>query len=79
MKVGKRVIIKVISFILAFGIVILGTVLTVEKRLKHYETQIAYAYSMHLNELDGSLYNISVALQKSLYASSATQLSLLAV
>ncbi len=79
MKLSKRITVKIISFTVAFGLAVLGTVLKVETRLNSYEIQIANNYSMHLDELDGSLYNISVALQKSLYSSSATQLSTLAV
>ncbi len=79
MKLGKRALVRIISFGTALVLAVFGSMLSTEIRLKKYETQIGYTYSMNLDELDGSLYNISIALQKSLYASSPTQLNSLAV
>ncbi|MBO5746494.1 MAG: germination protein YpeB [Clostridia bacterium] len=76
---GKRTIIKIVSFISATVLAVVGLSIMTHKRMENYRLQVGNAYSMHLDELDGSLYNISVALQKSLYASSATQMSSLAV
>ena len=76
---GKRTVIKIVSFITASVLAVVGLSIMTHKRMEDYRLQVGNAYSMHLDELDGSLYNISVALQKSLYASSATQMSSLAV
>lgn len=79
MKLRRRVLVRVISYMLAVAVSVLTLFLMKNKEISNYKTQIEYGYSMHLNELDGSLYNISVALQKALYASTATQLSSIAV
>lgn len=79
MKFGKRAVVRIISFAVAVVLSVVTLTLVTNKKLTDYKTQIGYGYSMNLSELDGSLYNISIALQKSLYASSPTQLSTIAV
>lgn len=78
MKLTRRTWIRAISYIIAaivagscFMIVMMG-------EIRGLKTRAEYNYSMHLNELDGSIYNISLALKKAMYASSATQFSTLA-
>ena len=79
MRFGKRAVVRIISFAVAVVLSVVALTFVTNKRLDDYKTQMGYNYSMNLSELDGSLHNISVALQKSLYASSATQLSTIAV
>ncbi len=79
MKFSKRAFVRIISFAVAVVLSVVTLTLVTTEKLSNYKTQIGYNYSMNLSELDGSLYNISVALQKSLYASSPTQLSTIAV
>ncbi len=79
MKLGKRAVVRLVSFSVAVVFSVVALTFVTNKKINDYQTQLGYTYSMHLDELDGSLYNISIALQKSLYASSATQLSTLAV
>lgn len=79
MKFGKRTAVRFISFAVAIVFSVIALSFVTSSRIDRYQTQISNNYSMNLRELDGSLYNISVALQKSLYASTATQLSELAV
>ena len=79
MTIKRRILVRIISLFVALLLIIIGLILSSSIRLNRLETQIGYSYSMHLDELDGSLYNISLALHKALYASSATQLSTLAV
>ena len=79
MRLSKRNTVRIISFAAAVLLSVVTLAMVTTKKIEKYQTQIGYTYSMNLEELDGSLYNIGVALQKSLYASSATQLSSLAV
>lgn len=79
MKFSKRAVVRIVSFSVAVVLSVVTLAFFTTKRMSDYQTQIGYTYSMNLEELDGSLYNIGIALQKSLYASSATQLSNLAV
>lgn len=79
MKFGKRTAVRFISFAVATVLSVIALSFVTSRKIDRYQTQISNSYSMNLRELDGSLYNISVALQKSLYASTATQLSELAV
>ena len=79
MKLTKKAFIRIVSFAVATVTAVAALAIVTHNRINNYQTQIGYTYSMHLDELDSSLYNISIALQKSLYASSATQLSSLAV
>lgn len=78
MNITKRSFIRIISYITAMVVAMLGLIIVNQKQTADYNMQMGHIYSMHLDELDGSLYNISVALQKSLYATTATQLSELA-
>lgn len=78
MFVTKRNIIRLVSFLTAI-VLALGVFILIEKaKVKKLKTDAEYRYSMNLSELDGSLYNISLALRKSLYASSATQFGVIA-
>lgn len=79
MKLGKRAVVKIVSFISAVVLVVTGLSIVTHRKMEQYRLEIGNTYSMYLDELDGSLYNISVALQKSLYTSSATQMSGIAV
>ncbi len=79
MRFGKRAVIRLVSFAVAVVLSVVALTFVTNKKLSDYKMQMGYNYSMNLSELDGSLYNISVALQKSLYASSPTQLSSIAV
>ncbi len=79
MKITKRTFIRFISFISATVLSVFGFIIVNSREAERHNMQIGHIYSMHLDELDSSLYNISVALQKSLYATTATQLSELAV
>lgn len=78
MTISRRNLIRVISFLTAF-IIALGAFVFIEKsKVKKLKIDAEYRYSMNLSELNGSLYNISLALRKSLYASSATQFGVIA-
>lgn len=79
MRLTKRALIRLISFAAATVVAVMGLTVVTHNVIDDYKTQIGYTYSMHLDELDSSLNNISIAMQKVLYASSATQLSSLAV
>ncbi len=78
MQITKRGIIRTLSYLLAAIAVVVTYIAIFITKINDYKTQIEYSYSMNLNELDGSLNNISIALQKAVYASSATQLSTIA-
>ncbi len=79
MKITKRCFIRLISYISATVLAVVGFAIVNYNDVGRHNMQLGHIYSMHLDELDGSLYNISIALQKSLYATTATQLSELAV
>ncbi len=78
MKIKRRVFIRVISFSVAAAAMLGGTVLSLEIKARRLEGEQRSLYGMYLSELDGSLYNINVALKKTLYTSSPLQLSRLA-
>lgn len=74
----KRYVIKLCSFFL-FGILLLGGfVFKYFSKSKNLEMQLSNEYSKSMEELSEGLKNINVSLEKSLYASTATQFSLLA-
>ena len=74
----KRTYIRIVSFAAAGVIAAACFVGTIYKEIAGLKRQIGYTYSMNLSELDGSVYNISIALKKALYASSPAQFSTLA-
>lgn len=78
MNITKRMYIRIISF--AAAVVIAGAcfIIIAHNEITDLKKHISYGYSMNLSELDGSLYNISIALKKAQYASSATQFSTIA-
>ncbi len=78
MVLKKRCAIRIISFSVAVIVALLSFILVSMNRISNLQTDIEYNYDMHLSELDGSIYNISVALRKAMYATSATQMSTLA-
>lgn len=78
MKIKRRVFIRIISFSAAVAAVLGGTVLSLDIKAERLEAERQRLYGMYLSELDGSLYNINVALKKTLYTSSPLQLSRLA-
>ncbi len=78
MTLSRKNLVRVVSFLLAI-IISLGVFIFIEKyKVKKLKIDAEYRNSMNLSELDGSLYNISLALRKSLYASSATQFGIIA-
>lgn len=78
MVISKRNIIRIVSFFVAILLVVVCYVCVFSKEINDFKLQTENVYNMNLSELDGSLNNISVALQKAVYASSATQLCTLA-
>ena len=78
MTIKKRWIIRVLSFFTALITILTVYIIISHNEMVNFRTRIENDYDMNLNELDGSLYNISVALRKSMYASSATQFSKIA-
>lgn len=78
MVLKKRLLIRIVSFSLAVLVALLLLNIVSMNKISNLRTNIEYNYDMHLSELDGSVYNISLALRKAMYASSATQMSTLA-
>ncbi len=78
MVLKKRSAIRILSFSLAVMLALISQNLIYMNRISKLNTDIEYNYDMHLSELDGSIYNISLALRKAMYVSSATQMSVLA-
>ncbi len=75
----KLTVVRIVSFMSALVLVVGG--LFIKERIKsnHYMQMIQNQYSESFNALNSSLNNISLALEKVLYASSAKQMSSFAV
>ncbi len=78
MVLKRRSIIRIISFAVAIAATLSAFIMISMNEMKRYKTNVQYNYDMQLSELDGSIYNISLALRKAMYATSATQLSTIA-
>ncbi len=78
MLIKRRWIIRFLSFFVALVTILMLFVIISHNEMLNFRTEIEYDYDMNLNELDGSLYNISVTLRKAMYASTATQFSKIA-
>ena len=74
----KSAQIKVISFLCAAVLTAVGFIIKSEKKNGDYLLEIQNAYSRSLDELNASVNNISVILQKARYATTAGQLSSMA-
>ncbi len=78
LSINKRQGIRIISFCLAVSLASTGLIVKFHRKNKYFERKISNSYSKSIEELSEGLKSIDVALQKSLYASTATQFSILA-
>lgn len=71
----RRTFVRAISFCLALSLFLGGMVIKVSNQNKKYRLLVENEYSSALSELDATLNNISLILQKTVYTTSATQMS----
>lgn len=74
----KRNLIKVLSFIIAGAIALVGLLVKNQLSVENYNNHISQTYSRFMEELCVSLNNINTMLEKSMYVSSPEQLSTIA-
>ena len=72
---GKRYVIKIISFVVAGLVGIIGLICQDIQKEKMHNTYISQLYSRFMEEFAVSINNINTMLEKSMYISSPTQLS----
>ena len=65
----RRNIVRVISFLCAIIVVLMGVIIKNYKNSQRLELQIENSYSRGLNEFSASMNNISLILKKARYAS----------
>ncbi|MBQ3816743.1 MAG: germination protein YpeB, partial [Clostridia bacterium] len=74
-NINKRTLVRIIAFISVAMIVAVGFIAKEKKTNKRYKLQIENAYSRSLDELNTSVNNISLILQKARYSNSAYSIS----
>ena len=73
--IKKRTFIRVVSYMMAGLIALCGIVIKQKNRNDYYLNMIENQYTSSFEQLDSSLNNISVALEKIVYATSAKKIS----
>ncbi len=76
--IKKHIFIKTVSFLSAFILVLGGFVIKGKSQIRYYQTMVENQYSKAFEQLNSSLNNISMAMQKTVYVNSAEKMSLLA-
>lgn len=74
-----RTAVRAISFSLAIAAIAFGYYLKAHKKIEYYKLQIENSYSKSLDNLNASVNNISLILDKASYAATGPQLSTMAV
>lgn len=77
--IKKQTFVKIISFLIATAIVTVGFAIKEYKTARSYLLMMENQYSRAFEQLNSSLNNISLALQKVLYVSSAKKMGALSV
>lgn len=77
-NVKRRCLVRIISFSLALIIGLGGLAIKLKRDNNFLENHVNNEYSKSIDELSEGLRNIDVALEKSVYSSTATQFSILA-
>ena len=70
---SKRVLVRIISFSLAVGVLLVGAGVSGYKLMTRYKTNVEYRYQLALNNLSDYMSNIKTTLEKGLYANTASQ------
>lgn len=70
---SKRVLVRIISFSLAVGVLLVGAGVSGYKLMTRYKTNVEYRYQLALNNLSDYMSNIKTTLEKGLYANTAPQ------
>lgn len=71
----KRTLIRILCFSIAVPLALIGLVLVKANEAERFKTQVVNSYSGALNQVSEGLNNLTVMLEKGIYASSAAQLS----
>lgn len=71
--VSKRVLVRIISFSVAVGVLLVGAGLSGYKLMSRYRTTVEYRYQLALNNLSDYMSNIKTTLEKGLYANTSSQ------
>ncbi|MDO4608680.1 MAG: germination protein YpeB [Clostridia bacterium] len=75
--VKKQTLIKTVSFLSALVLVLGGFLIKEKDKSRYYNTVIENQYSKAFEQLNSSLNNISMAMEKTLYVNSAKKMSVL--
>ncbi len=75
----KRTVIRIISYLVAAAIVLSGIIFNCYKEMKFYKNQVRFTYSSALEELNSSVANINLNLEKAAYITTAKQMNNIAV
>lgn len=78
MFLKRRTFVKILSFFMSAVLIVTVYAVVYFKKSEMLETGLEYNYDMYLNELDGSIYNICIALRKAMYSSSTAGMSTVA-
>lgn len=71
----KRTLIRILCFSVIIPLALIGLILVKYNEAERFKAQVVNGYSGSLNRVSEGLNNISLLLEKGIYASSATQLS----
>jgi len=77
--VKKRTAIRLISYLVAAAIVLSGMIYNCYKEMQFYKNQVRFTYSSSLEELNSSISNINLNLEKAAYVTTAKQMNSIAV
>ena len=73
--IKKRTFVRIISYMAAVTVVLCGALIQQKNKNDYYLNMIKNQYTSSFEQLDSSLNNISVALEKTVYATSAKKIS----
>lgn len=76
--VKKQTFVKIVAFLSVVIVVAVGFVIKERKKSQNYLTMVKNQYSRAFEQLNSSLNNVSIAIQKAIYVSSAKKMGSLA-
>lgn len=72
---SKRIFVRIISFFTALMLILCGFLIKLFSELRFFKDRVKYTYSQSLGELEESIDNISLNLQKAEYVTTEKQMS----
>ncbi len=75
----RRTVIRILSFLVAIALILAVVIIDCYEEMNFYKNQVRFTYSLALDELNTSIENININLEKAAYVTTEKQINSIAV